>query len=36
MDLREKGRESVELIHLVWERDEWQALVNMVMDIQVP
>jgi hypothetical protein len=35
-DLREVGFEGVEWIHLDQDRDKWWALVNMVMNIQVP
>jgi hypothetical protein len=36
MDLRETGWEDVDWIHLVQDRDQWQALVNTVMDLRVP
>jgi hypothetical protein len=36
MDLKEIGSEGVDLIHLVQDRDQWWALVNMVMNLQVP
>jgi hypothetical protein len=36
MDLREKGWESVHWIHLARERDQWRAVVNTVMNLQVP
>jgi len=36
MDLREIGWKGVDQIHLTWDRDQWQALVNMVMNFQVP
>jgi hypothetical protein len=36
MDLKEIGWESVEWIHLAQDRDWWWALVNMVMNLQVP
>jgi len=36
MDLREVGWEGVGWIHLVQDRDQWQAVVNMVMNLQVP
>jgi uncharacterized short protein YbdD (DUF466 family) len=36
MDLREIGRECVDWMNLVWDRDQPQALVNMVMNLQVP
>jgi hypothetical protein len=35
MDLREIGWESVDWIQLVQDRDQWQALVNTVMNLQV-
>jgi hypothetical protein len=35
MDLRETGWGSVEWIHMAQDRDQWQALVNMVMNLQV-
>jgi hypothetical protein len=35
MALYEIGRDSVEWIHLAQDRDQWQALVNVVMNIQV-
>jgi hypothetical protein len=36
MDLRVRGREGVDWINLVQYRVQWQALVNMVMDLRVP
>jgi hypothetical protein len=36
MDIREAGWEDVDCIHLAQDRDQWQALVNMVMNHQVP
>jgi len=30
MDIREMGWEGVDWIHLAQDRDQWQALVNMV------
>jgi hypothetical protein len=36
IDLREIGWEGVNWIHLAQDRDQWQALVNMVMNLQVP
>jgi len=36
MDLREIGWEDVDWMHLAWDRDQWQTLVNMVMNLQVP
>jgi hypothetical protein len=35
MDLREIGWESVEWIHLAENRNQWQGLVNTVMNLQV-
>jgi hypothetical protein len=35
MDVRESGWENVEWIHLVQDRYELQALVNVVMNLQV-
>jgi hypothetical protein len=35
MDLREIGWRGVEWIHLVQDRDWWQALVNAMMNLQV-
>jgi hypothetical protein len=36
MDLREIGWEGVDLIHLTQVMDQWRALVNTVMNLQVP
>jgi hypothetical protein len=36
MDLRETGWEGVDWIHLAQDRDQWCALVNMVMNLRVP
>jgi hypothetical protein len=36
MDLKKIGFEGVDWIHLVLDRDWWQTLVNMVMNLQVP
>jgi len=36
MDLREIVWESVEWMHLAQERDQWRAVVNMVMNLWVP
>jgi hypothetical protein len=35
MDLIEIGWENVDWIHLAQNRDQWQALVNMIMHFQV-
>jgi hypothetical protein len=32
----EKGWEDVDWIHLAQDRDQWWALVNTVMNLQVP
>jgi hypothetical protein len=36
MDLIEIGWEVVDWIHLAQERDQWRAVVNTVMNLQVP
>jgi hypothetical protein len=36
MDLREIGWDGVDWVDLVQDRDQWRALVNMVMSIRVP
>jgi len=36
MDVREVGWEGVDWMHLAQDRDQWQALVNTVMNLQVP
>jgi len=36
MDLREIEWEGVEWIHLVEDKDQWQALVNTIMNLWVP
>jgi hypothetical protein len=36
MDLREVGWEGVDWMHLAEDQDQWQTLVNMVMNLQVP
>jgi hypothetical protein len=35
MDLREIGWEVVDWIHLAQDRDQWRAVVNMVMNLRV-
>jgi hypothetical protein len=35
MDLRETGWGSVECIQLAQDRDQWRALVDTVMNLQV-
>jgi hypothetical protein len=36
MDLREIGWEGVDRVHRAQGEEQWQALVNMVMNIRVP
>ena len=36
MDLQEVGCEGMDWIMLAQDRDRWQALVNVVMNLQVP
>jgi hypothetical protein len=36
MDLRETGWEGVEWNHLAEDRNQWQAVMNMVIKLQVP
>jgi hypothetical protein len=36
MDLREIGRDGRDWIELAQDRDQWRALVNMVMNLRVP
>jgi hypothetical protein len=36
MDLRELGWEDEDWIHLAQDRDQWQAVMNMGMNIQFP
>jgi hypothetical protein len=36
MDLRERGWQDVDWIHLAQDRDQWRAVLNMVMDRRVP
>jgi len=33
MDIREVGWEIVDWMHMSQERDQWQALMNMVMNL---
>jgi hypothetical protein len=35
-DLREMGWGSMDWIHPAQDRDQWKALLNMVMNLQVP
>jgi hypothetical protein len=36
MDFREIGWGGMDCIDLAQDRDQWRALVNMVMNLQVP
>jgi hypothetical protein len=36
MDLREIGWDDMDWIDLAQDRDQWRALVNMVMNFRVP
>jgi replicative superfamily II helicase len=36
MDIRDIGLEVVDWIHLAHDRDQQQALENMIMNLQVP
>jgi hypothetical protein len=36
MDLREIWQKGVDWMRLAQDRDQWQALVNMVMNLWVP
>jgi hypothetical protein len=36
MDIREIGRDGMDWIDLVLDRNQWRALVNMVMNLRVP
>jgi hypothetical protein len=36
MDLREIGWDGVDWIDLAQDRDQWRALVNMVMNLLIP
>jgi hypothetical protein len=36
MDLRDMGREGVDWLHLAYDKDQWRAVVNMVMKLRVP
>jgi hypothetical protein len=36
MDRREMGLEGTDWIHLAQDWDQWQALVNTVMNLQIP
>jgi hypothetical protein len=36
MNLGEVGWEGVDWMHLAQDRDQWQALVNMIMNLWIP
>jgi hypothetical protein len=36
LDLRERGWGAVDWMDLAEDRDQWKALVNMVINLQVP
>jgi hypothetical protein len=36
MDLREIGWGDMDWIDLAWDRDQWRALVNTVMNLRIP
>jgi hypothetical protein len=36
MDVKEIEWESVNWIHLAQDRDQWQAVMNMAMNLQLP
>jgi hypothetical protein len=36
IDLRETGWDGMDWINLAQDRDQWRALVNMVMNLRVP
>jgi hypothetical protein len=36
IDLRERGWDGMDWIDLAQDRDQWRALVNMVMNLRVP
>jgi hypothetical protein len=35
MNIKEAGREGIDWIHLVWDRDQWRALVNRAVNFRV-
>jgi hypothetical protein len=35
IDIREIGREITNWIHLTWDRNQWRAVVNTVMNLRV-
>jgi hypothetical protein len=36
VDFRERGWGNMDWIHLAYDRDQWRALVNTVMNLSVP
>jgi hypothetical protein len=36
IDLREIGWDGMDWIDLAWDRDQWRAFVNTVMNLRVP
>jgi hypothetical protein len=36
MDVRERGWEGVDWMHLAEDRNQWQAVVNTVINLRVP
>jgi hypothetical protein len=36
MNVREIEWEFVDSIHVAWDRDQWRAVVNTVMNLRVP
>jgi hypothetical protein len=36
MDLREIGQNGMDWIDLAWDRHQWRALVNILMNLRVP
>jgi hypothetical protein len=36
IDIKEPGWEVMDWIHLAQDRDQWQALVNVVMNLPIP
>jgi hypothetical protein len=34
MDLKERGWGGMDWIYLAWDRDQWRALVNAVMNVR--
>jgi hypothetical protein len=36
IDLREIGWEGIDWMYMAQDRDQWQALVNTVMNLQIP